>query len=84
MKYLWLSLGGLIGLLMLIIFFQNLAGAMPADVYYLTVADSMNPGVVLFWGFLFGVIGTMSVIMYFTGGKMPTANSDFSGGTEEW
>ncbi|MBI4836628.1 MAG: hypothetical protein HY817_05210 [Candidatus Abawacabacteria bacterium] len=84
MKYLFLTLASLIGLFQLIVFFQNLAGAEDATIFYLTEAAEMNPGLIMFFGFLLGGIGVFALILYFTGGKLPTTEGDFGGSTEEW
>lgn len=85
MKYLFLALASLIGLLQLIIFFQNLAGADDTTVYYLLDAAEMNPGFLMLMGFLLGGIGVFALVLYFTGGKMPSTSGELmSGGTEEW
>lgn len=83
MKYLFLALASLIGLLQLIIFFQNLAGAQDTTVYYLLDVADMNPGFLMLLGFLLGGIGVFALVLYFTGGKFPTSTDTMmSGGTE--
>lgn len=83
MKFFFLSLAAFIGLLQLIIFFQNLAAAMDASVSYLTASVSMNPAMIMFISFVMGGIGTLSLILYFTGGKIPFDQGD-SGSSGEW
>ncbi len=83
MKYFFLSLAALIGLFQLIVFFQNLAAAMDASVSYLTASLDMNPAFVMFISFLLGGIATLSLILYFTGGKIPFDQGDV-GSSGEW
>lgn len=85
MKYLFLTLASLIGLLQLIVFFQNLAGASDTDLYLLTETWTMNPGMIMFFGFILGGIATVCLLLFVNNGKLPIdRGSDFGGGTSEW
>ncbi len=85
MKYLFLTLASLIGLLQLVAFFQNLAGAMDTDLYLLTETWTMNPGMIMFFGFILGGLATLCLILFFNNGKLPIDRAgDFGGGTSEW
>ncbi len=83
MKFFFLSLAVFIGLFQLIVFFQNLAAAMDAAVSYLTASVSMNPAMIMFISFVLGGIATLSLILYFTGGKLPFDQGD-TGSSGEW
>ncbi len=83
MKFFFLSLAVLIGLFQLIVFFQNLAASMDASVSYLTEAIDMNPAMIMFISFVLGGMATLSLVLYFTGGKLPIDQGDV-GSSGEW
>ncbi|MBP7057080.1 hypothetical protein KBB08_01155 [Candidatus Gracilibacteria bacterium] len=85
MKLFFLGLASCIGLLQLIVFFQNLAAANEATVSYLTATVDMNSGMIMFLGFVLGAFGCLSLILYFTGGKLPlNSGDDISASSGEW
>ena len=85
MKLFFLGLASCIGLFQLIVFFQNLAAATDATVAYLTATVDMNPGMIMFLGFVLGAFASLSLILYFTGGKLPlSSGDDISTSSGEW
>lgn len=85
MKYFFLAIASLLGLFQLILFFQNLAGASPATLYVLASSSDLNPGMIMFFGFFLGAIAAFTLILYFTGGKLPEPSENVSSGSsDEW
>lgn len=89
MRYIFLGLASFVVFLMIIVFFQNLVGAMPADIYILTLAFNMNPAWLAVYSYVVGIVTALLFFMFLNAGAsfIPGSSSNQekqSKDEEEW
>jgi len=70
MRYLYLFLSFLTFLLIIIIYFQNLAGAYPTMMYFLTLSGTTSPSWAILIAFFGGIVCATFLFLFMTGGKV--------------
>lgn len=87
MRYFFLSLTAVLFVLMLVVYFQNYSIGATQQVFFLTGEQTTNAANALLYAYLFGILSTVSLLFFLTGGKIDISlpkSGGKGGADDEW
>jgi glucose-6-phosphate-specific signal transduction histidine kinase len=86
MRYFYLTLTGILIVLMLVVFFQNYSIGQQQQLYFLTSARATNAANAMLYAYIFGAASMLSALLFLTGGRfdMSLPKAPSSKDDDEW
>ena len=88
MRYFFITLTGLLLVLMLVVYFQNYSIGQQTQLYFLTSERTTNPANAMLYAYVFGAATMLSILLFLTGGKfdlsLPVRGKGPGADEEEW